>query len=87
MGHGGGMKLKIKVTLAIFIVQSDLNLNCLNGTTCFSSNDSLNGGSYVCFKASIITNSAQNLCRIHEDCRKFVSNFMQNSIKFSGDRT
>lgn len=43
LGLGGGMKLRAKVTLAIFIVQPDLNLSFLNGTTCFSSNDSLNG--------------------------------------------
>ena len=43
MGHGGSMNLRVKVTLAVFIAQPDLNLNCLNGTTCLSSNDSLNG--------------------------------------------
>lgn len=43
VGHGGGMNLRVKVTLAIFIAQPDLNLSCLNGTTCFFSNDSLNG--------------------------------------------
>lgn len=38
------------------------------------------------FKASI-TNSAQNLCRLHEACSKLRSNFTENSITFSGDRT
>lgn len=38
------------------------------------------------FKAGI-TNSAQNLCGVHEACSKLRSNFTENSIMFSGDRT
>lgn len=41
--HRGGMNLRVKVTLAVFIVQPDLNLKDLSGTTHFSSNDSMNG--------------------------------------------